>query len=216
MLTIWVSLCWCGDSWARGSAGVRDQGQWKRDADPTSALPPAGACSEAGNRNTVSRTDHVERVVFTSILKSDPTSQNPESFTCDRMSDPDPVARTSISGRTPMDTAIGARIPDATAMATVADPMETRTVAASAHARTSGGMCVPIASVTAACAAPEARRTPLNPPAAARITRGPAMGPNESAVSRLKPPGTRYASSCTLPPRIAKATSAAMIIATSG
>ena len=56
---------------------------------------------------------------------------------------------------------MGARMPEATAMATVAEPMDTRTAAASAQASSSGGMCAPIANVTAACAAPEARRTPL-------------------------------------------------------
>ncbi len=82
----------------------------------------------------VSSTDQVARVVFTSILNSDPTSQNPESLTCDSRSEPKPVASTSSSGRTPMVAAMGARIPEATAMATVAEPMETRTAAASAQA----------------------------------------------------------------------------------
>ncbi len=69
-------------------------------------------------------------------------------------------------------------------MATVAEPMETRTTAASNHARTSGGMCAPRASETVACAAPESRRMPLRPPAAARMMSTLAMGSKDSEVRR--------------------------------
>ena len=59
-------------------------------------------------------------------------------------------------------------------------------------------MCAPIAKVTAACAAPEARRTPLEPPAAARITSGLAMGAKASMVSLRRPPerGRRAPAPC--------------------
>ena len=130
--------------------------------------------------------------------------------------EPKPVASTSSSGRTSIVPAMGARMPEATAMATVDEPIETRTVAASAHASSRGGNCAPMAKLTAACAAPEARRTPLKPPAAARITSGLAMGAKASIVSRRRPPELRYAGSCTLRPSVARATSAATTIATSG
>ncbi len=107
---------------------------------------------------TVSTIDQVPSVPFTSSLNSEFTSQNPESFTCDSISDPHPVAITSISGRTFMCPAIGASTPEATAIATVDEPMHTRTTAASAQASTSGGICAPIASPTVDCAAPESRK----------------------------------------------------------
>ena len=130
--------------------------------------------------STVSSTVQVESVSFNSILKKDWISQKPGSLTWERISEPVPVARTSSSGRTPAWTAIGASTAEATAVATVAEPIETRTTAASSQASTSGGMCAPSASPTVACAAPESRRIPLSPPAAARIISTWAMGSKDS------------------------------------
>ena len=50
--------------------------------------------------------------------------------------------------------AIGASTPEATAIATVAEPMETRTMAAKSHASKRGGMWAPSARVTVAYSCP--------------------------------------------------------------
>ena len=79
------------------------------------------------------------QVVSTPNTSADWISQKPGSFNCEKMMEPVPVANTSSSGRTPMWPAMGASTDEATAMATVAEPMETRMTAASSQASTSGG-----------------------------------------------------------------------------
>src|SRR5476649_638191 len=104
----------------------------------------------------VSATVHVLSVCGTVILKNSLMSQNPVSFTCDNTSEPAPVASTSSSACVPgVAIAIGATIPAAVVIATVADPVATRISAATIQASTSGDACDPIA--TSAIARP----TPL-------------------------------------------------------
>src|SRR5689334_24980153 len=84
----------------------------------------------------VSATVHVLSVWGTDILKNSLISQKPASLTCDSISEPAPVARTSSSGLTPcIAAAIGATIPDAVVIATVADPVATRIRVATLHDR---------------------------------------------------------------------------------
>src|SRR5260370_27706229 len=85
----------------------------------------------------VSQTDQVVMVLATLILKYSLTSQKPPSLTCEKTSDPAPVAIVSSSGRTPVWIAIGATIPAAMVIATVADPVARRTRAATNHAENS-------------------------------------------------------------------------------
>ena len=78
------------------------------------------------------------------MLKNSLMSQKPESLTCDSTSDPAPVARTSSSARVPgMDEAIGATMPAAVVIATVAEPVATRMSAATVQARRIGEACDP-------------------------------------------------------------------------
>src|SRR5206468_8606085 len=101
----------------------------------------------------VSATVHVFSVCGTVMLKNSLINQNPESFTCDSTSDPAPVASTNSSGEVPVvAAAIGATIPAAVVIATVAEPVATRINAATLHASSRGEACDP--SATAAMAPP--------------------------------------------------------------
>src|ERR1700684_2993672 len=71
----------------------------------------------------VSQTDQVFMVCATLMLKYSFTSQNPPSFTCEKISDPAPVAIANSSGCTPVAcSAIGATMPAAVVIATGAVP----------------------------------------------------------------------------------------------
>src|SRR6185437_16231872 len=127
---------------------------------------------DSANANTsphtaiiVSQIDQDFSVSGTLKLKYSFTSQNPPSFTCEKISAPAPVAIASSSGRTcPVCNAIGATIPAAVVMATVAEPVASRISAASTHARTSSGIWLCSASVITACATPLSCRTRPKPP----------------------------------------------------
>src|SRR3954469_5370453 len=96
----------------------------------------------------VSATVHVLSVCGTVMLKNSLISQKPESLTCDSTSDPAPVASTSSSAFVPGSAAaIGATIPAAVVIATVADPVAMRINAAIDQASRSGDACDPIASL---------------------------------------------------------------------
>src|SRR5579862_3582371 len=83
----------------------------------------------------VSQRDHVLMVSATLMLKYSFTSQKPPSLTCEKISDPAPVAIASSSGRTPgVCAAIGATIPAAVLIATVEEPVASRISAATIHA----------------------------------------------------------------------------------
>src|SRR5471030_651135 len=145
----------------------------------------------------VSHTVQVLNVCVTVMPKYSLTSQNPPSFTCDRISDPAPVASTSSSGRTPVAVeaaaaAIGATIPAAVAMATVADPVATRIKPATSHARISSGTCAPVATSTIALDAPLSIRMRPKPAPAPTTSVMLAVGARHSFVnlridSRLNP-----------------------------
>src|SRR5881397_2377661 len=86
----------------------------------------------------VSATVHVLSVCGTVMLKNSLMSQKPASFTCESMSEPAPVASTSSSACAPDVAAIGATIPAAVVIATVAEPVATRMSVAIVHARRVG------------------------------------------------------------------------------
>src|ERR1035437_8495679 len=88
----------------------------------------------------VSQTDQVLMVSATDMLKYSFTSQKPPSLTCEKISEPAPVAMASNSGLTPaLCSAIGATIPAAVVIATVSEPVARRISAASSHASNSNG-----------------------------------------------------------------------------
>src|SRR6202034_156143 len=72
----------------------------------------------------VSSSDHVLNVCPTVMPKYSLINQNPPSLTCEKISEPEPVANTSNSGRTctPPAAAIGATMPQAVVMPTGAEP----------------------------------------------------------------------------------------------
>src|ERR1700712_56639 len=68
------------------------------------------------------------------------TNQNPASLTCERKSEPAPIAKTiSETCADERSAATGARMPDAVTVATVAEPVATRINTATSQARTSTG-----------------------------------------------------------------------------
>src|SRR5436190_24048654 len=76
---------------------------------------------------TVSITVHVFSIWGTVRLKYSFTNQNPPSFTCERINEPAPIAMINSSRGTPgVPAAIGATIPAAMVIATVAEPDATR------------------------------------------------------------------------------------------
>ncbi|MCY1223106.1 hypothetical protein D9M68_742950 [compost metagenome] len=121
------------------------------------------------------------------------TSQKPPSFTCDRISEPAPVVSTSSSGRVPGTlAAIGATMPAAVVMATVAEPVAMRIITATSQPSTSTDTCALVATSTMAVEIPESRRMRPKPPPAPTTSVMMAVGATHSLVnfrmvSRLKP-----------------------------
>src|ERR1700756_3978030 len=89
----------------------------------TTAESPSTSKSPA-TEIIVSQIDQVFIVCGTLMLKYSFTSQNPPSFTCEKISEPAPFAIASSSGRTPgVCSAIGATIPAAVLIAAVDVPV---------------------------------------------------------------------------------------------
>src|SRR5579864_2740022 len=118
----------------------------------------------------VSITVHVLKVSATVMLKYCLTSQKPASLTCDRISEPAPVASTSSSRLTPGTMATtGATMPAPVIVATVADPVATRITAATSHASRIGEICACTAIWPIASPTPLATSICLKPPPAPMI-----------------------------------------------
>src|SRR5688572_19798357 len=129
----------------------------------------------------VSATVQVFSVWGTVMLKNSLMSQKPASLTCERTNEPAPVASTSSSALVPgVASAIGATIPAAVVIATVADPVATLMSAATIHARSSGDALVPVAIVAIAPPTPLCTSTELKPPPAPMTSRIVAVGPRQS------------------------------------
>src|SRR5579872_4038328 len=95
------------------------------------------------------------------------TNQNPPSFTCDKITDPAPIAMTSNSRLMPgVAAAKGATMPAAVVIATVADPVATRITAATSQPKTSGETGARCANCAIASPTPLATKTLLKPPPA--------------------------------------------------
>src|SRR3954449_6795524 len=86
----------------------------------------------------VSITLHVLRVSFMVKLKYSLNNQNPESFTCENIRLPAPVANTIRLGLIEDPTISGATIPAAVRPATVAEPRHTRINAGINHTAKTG------------------------------------------------------------------------------
>ena len=118
------------------------------------------------------------------MLKNSLMSQNPESFTCDSISEPAPVASTNSSGVVPgVAAAMGATMPAAVVIATVAEPVATRMRAATVHASKSGEVCDPSAMAAIAFPTPLSSSTLLNPPPAPITSRMVAVGARQSLAN---------------------------------
>src|SRR6266851_1244390 len=132
----------------------------------------------------VSATVHVFSVCGTVMLKYSLMSQNPESLTCESTSDPAPVASTNSSACVPgVATAMGATMPAAVVIATVAEPVATRISAATVHASSSGDGCDPSATAAIAFPTPLSSSTLLNPPPAPITRRTVAVGARQSLAN---------------------------------
>ena len=91
----------------------------------------------------VSITDQVLRVSLNDKLKYSLNIQKPGSFTCENIRLPAPVANTMRLGFTPVVAINGATIPAVVKPATVADPKQTRIIAAMLHAANNGCTFIP-------------------------------------------------------------------------
>ena len=99
----------------------------------------------------VSITDQVLMVCPTVIPKYSLTSQNPASLTCEKNSDPQPMASTTRDSWAGLSVVVsGATMPAAVIVATVADPVASRMPTATRKPRTSAEMCAPFAASAAA------------------------------------------------------------------
>ena len=153
------------------------------------------------------------KVCPTVIPKYSLISQKPPSFTCEKISEPEPVASTSNSGLTctPLAAAIGATMPHAVVIATVAEPVARRISAATSQPNSSGDRCTAVATLTISFEMPLSISTRPKPPPAPTISVMPAIGARQSPqnfwiCSRLKP---------RLAPKVQKLTSTAISNATS-
>src|SRR5687767_10235804 len=131
----------------------------------------------------VSITVQVRRVSGTESLRYSLTNQKPPSLTWEQISEPAPIATTRSSRLTGWLRTIGARIPAAVVIPTVADPVATRTSAATNQPSNSGDNCVPAALLLRTSATPLATRTLLNPPPAPTTNKIFAVGPTQSSVN---------------------------------
>lgn len=141
----------------------------------------------------VSITVHVINVSLTVMPKYSLIIQKPESLTCDKINDPAPVANTSNSVFVPgMLAAIGATMPAAVIIDTVAEPVAIRMSAAIPHPNRSGDRWECFATSAICSPMPESRSTLLNAPPAPMTSKILATGPRQSlanfnTLSRLNP-----------------------------
>src|SRR4051812_625991 len=128
-------------------------------------------------------TDHVLIVCPTVIPKYCCTSQKPASLTCEKNSEPAPMAsttRASWTGDRPA--ASGTTMPAAVMVATVAEPVAGRISTATNQPSTSTDKVVASAILAIAVPAPPTTRICLNPPPAPTIRVGPAIGGSDSPI----------------------------------
>src|SRR6185437_16938820 len=129
----------------------------------------------------VSITDQDASVCLTSIPKNSLTSQKPASLTCEKNSEPEPIARASSGALTCGElAAIGAMMPAAVTVATVAEPVASRMATATSQASSSSETCEPLAALPIELAIPVSTSICLNPPPAPMISRMPAIGASDS------------------------------------
>src|ERR1043166_3190592 len=164
--------------------GIQDKHRVSK-ARPGSSDHKRTLSSRARSRPTtdiiVTRIVHVLSVCVTVKFRYSFTNQNPPSFTCERMSEPAPMATTSSSTFVPgMAAAIGVRMPAAAVMATVAEPVARRMAAATNHPSTSGDTGQQLTRAAMASPTPLRMRTRLNPPPAPTISSVDATGPRQS------------------------------------
>src|SRR5579884_1772161 len=145
------------------------------------AVPSARITTMDTLDRIVSITDQDARVCLTSIPKNSLTSQNPASFTCEKNSEPEPMASASSGALTCGEpAAIGAMMPAAVTVATVAEPVASRIATATSQASSSRERCEPCAALPIESAIPVCTSICLNPPPAPMISRIPAIGASDS------------------------------------
>src|SRR6476661_7060793 len=119
---------------------------------------------------TVSITDHDLIVSPTVRPKYSLTSQKPASLTCEKNSDPQPMANTSSARWLAVRVgASGATMPAAVMVATVADPVPRRISTATSQPSTSTEMLTPSAQSLMTLPTPASISVCLNPPPAATM-----------------------------------------------
>src|SRR5262249_52266342 len=127
---------------------------------------------------------HVCNVCGTVKFRYSFTNQNPPSLTCDRMSEPAPIATTSNSTFVPgVWATMGARMPAAVEIATVAEPVATRISAATNQPSNNGDRWVPFPSWGRPPPTPLAPTTLLTPPPAPTTKRMLATGARQSLLN---------------------------------
>ena len=163
------------------------------DALDQTAREASRANPSPANEMMVSQMDQVFMVSVTLMLKYSFTSQKPPSLTCEKMGEPAPVAMASNSGCTPgVCNAMGATMPAAVVMATVAEPVASRMSAASSPCQQQQGhMRAAWRTAMIAWETPLSCRMRPNPPPAPISSVMVAVGARHSLlkrriVSRLK------------------------------
>lgn len=133
----------------------------------------------------VSTTVQVRRVCATVMPRYSFTNQKPESLTCERMREPEPMARTSSSRFTWMAgfSTIGSMRPAAMVTATVAEPTAMRSMPAISQPRMSGETGAWAAKPAMALPTPEASRIFEKPPPAPTTRKMAAAGATHSSLN---------------------------------
>lgn len=149
-------------------------------------LPPAKDWTTTLSARTTTRpvTDRIVSMIDQLLIvwtterpKNSLTSQNPASLTCEKNTEPAPIASTSSeTSVVPRSCAIGDMIPAAVMVATVADPVATRMRTATSQASSSTETPLSLTKSATTSAIPVSMRVCLNPPPAPTIKRIPAIG----------------------------------------
>ena len=121
--------------------------------------------------SAVSMSDQLLMVCPTEIPKYSLMSQKPASLTCEKKTEPQPIARTSnaawAGGKL---AATGSRMPAAVTVATVAEPVANRMTTATSQAISSGEIEDWVMPLPSSLAIPVSTRICLNPPPAATMS----------------------------------------------
>src|SRR6476659_4435903 len=162
--------------------------QTTTDSASTTAMPVIDS--------TVSISDQDLMFWLTDSPKYCLVSQKPASLTCEKNSEPAPIASTNSETWDVLRVAVtGCRMPAVVTVATVADPVASRISTATNQASSNGDTVEPCTQDAITLEMPLSTSTCLSPPPAATISRMPAIGGSAASTvtdsrDRSKPAAT--------------------------